>query len=62
MLLRCDLGCAVPWVRWSLWWRFAGVGEAEAGVARCAFGQGGGEDCGVDVVVVVYLCGGFSWM
>ncbi len=40
--------------------RFARVGEAEAEVAGCAFGQGGGEYAGVDVVVVVHFGGGLA--
>jgi len=39
---------------------FSWVGEAEAGVAGCAFGEGGGEDRGVGVVVVVDLGGGLA--
>ena len=39
---------------------FSWVGEAEAGVAGGAFGEGGGEDRGVGVVVVVDLGGGLA--
>ena len=38
----------------------AGIGEAEAGVARSALGQGRAEDAGQDVVVVVHLGGGLA--
>jgi hypothetical protein len=38
----------------------AGIGEAEAGVAGCAFGERCGEYRGVPVVVVVDLGGGLA--
>jgi hypothetical protein len=41
---------------------FAWVGEAEAGVAGCALGEGGGEDAGEFVVVVADFGGGFAVM
>src|ERR1019366_2330969 len=39
----------------------ARVGEAEAGIAGGAFGQGGSEHAGGGVVVVVDLGGGLAW-
>lgn len=41
---------------------FAWVGEAEADVAGCAFGQGRSQGTSVDVVVVVCLGGGLAGM
>src|SRR5712692_67761 len=48
---------------WAVAWgqgQAAGVGEAEAGVAGGAFGQGSGEYAGGGVVVVVDLGGGLA--
>src|SRR5712691_12469847 len=48
---------------WALAWgqgQAAGVGEAEAGVAGGAFGQGSGEYAGGGVVVIVDLGGGLA--